>query len=120
VFDTEVGLLTKEEKVIVENKSTLDLNYPLFKDDALLIQGLKQVSIKNKINKQEINMTFDDFPICGIWTSRTGHKCPFISIEPLSGMADTAGMPKELIDKEFIQSIYPDDKYSTKFTIEIK
>ncbi len=117
LLDKEVNLITDKEKLIVDNDQKLDLNYDLFKDDALIFEGVQKVTLKNKMNNQEVKMTFDNFPLLGIWTK--GQNCPFICLEPWHGLADYVGGPREIIDKAYIESLYPDDKFCTLYTIEI-
>lgn len=118
VIDTEVGLLTNEEELIVDNASTLDLSYDLFKHDTLIFEGLNRVKLKNKINDEEIVFDFTGFPLLGVWTSTKAPKCPFIAIEPWHGVADRVGHPRELIDKDYIQSLLPNRKFSAIFRME--
>lgn len=120
VFDNEVGLVSREEKIILENNNSLDLKYYMFKNDALIFEDINNVSLKNKVNEEEININCEGFPLLGVWTKITKDKCPFLSIEPWYGMADYVGQPKELRNKDYIQSVYPDDKFVAKYSIEIK
>jgi len=120
LVDPEVGLITRQEQLVMENQDKLDLRYALFENDALIFENINKVTLKNKINEEEIKINCEGFPLLGLWTSKNEKKCPFISIEPWYGMADYVGSPKELRDKEHIQSVYPDDKFVAKYTIEIK
>jgi galactose mutarotase-like enzyme len=120
VVDEEVGLLTRDEELVLDNHNLLDLNYDLFNHDTLIFEGINRVSLKNKLNDQEVNLSCEGFPLLGIWTSKTAKHCPFICLEPWYGVADFVGSPKELIDKEYIQSLYPDDKFKAVYKIEIK
>ncbi len=121
IIDSEVGLVTKEEQVILENQDKLDLSYSLFeKYDALILEDINQVTLKNKVNDSEVKMTCVNFPLLGLWTSRKDKNCPFICIEPWSGMADYVGLPQEISDKAYIQSVYPDDKFRAMYTLELK
>jgi len=118
VIDTEVNLVKKEEKQIIDKKDKLDLDYSLFEDDILIFEDVSKVILKNKINDEKIRITHD-FPLLGIWTSRRNPKCPFISLEPLHGIGDYVGIPQEISDKPFIQSVLPNGKFRTKYTLEI-
>src|SRR5690606_8361708 len=47
VIDSEVGLLTRDEKVILENEDKLQLSYELFQDnDTLILEGVNKVSLR--------------------------------------------------------------------------
>lgn len=114
VLDPEVGLLTKDEELIVNQSRTLDLSYDLFKNDTLIFEGVDRVKLKNKLNDEEILLEFPDFPLLGVWTSQQAPKCPFIAIEPWHGVADYVGSPRELIDKPYIESLLPNHKFKTE------
>lgn len=114
VLDPEVGLLTKDEELIVNQSRTLNLSYDLFKNDTLIFEGVDRVKLKNKLNDEEILLEFPDFPLLGVWTSQQAPKCPFIAIEPWHGVADYVGSPRELIDKPYIESLLPNHKFKTE------
>lgn len=118
VMDPEVKLLLKEEKVLVKDQSTLTLAADLFKNDALMIPDVKKVALKNTFNDQEVILNLPDFPLLGLWMKDANS--PFIALEPLSGVPDYVGRPRELVDKDYIQSLIPDSKFSATYSIEIK
>lgn len=120
VVDTEVNLIKHDESIVMENQDKLQLRYALFDHDTLIFDDIDHVTLKNNINDEEIKMTFHNFPLLGLWTSPKKHECPYICIEPWSGMADYVGVPQEFSDKAYIQSVYPDDKYVAMYTIEVK
>lgn len=120
MIDQEVGLLSHDEKLIVDNASKLDLNYDLFAQDALIFEGVQKVALKNKVNDQEVVMDLTGFPLLGVWTSRKAPKCPFICLEPWYGVADRVGGPRELVDKDYIQSLLPDSKFRSVLSLEFK
>ncbi len=117
ILDKEVSLLTHELKDIMKNQDKLDLRYDMFDIDTLILEDINHVALKNKLNDQEIIMNCQSFPLMGIWTKA---KCPYICLEPWCGAPDYAGGPVELRDKAYIQSVYPDDKFVAKYSLEIK
>jgi len=118
IIDKEVGLMSFDEEVILERAQNLDLKYYMFKNDALVFEDINEVTLKNKINDEEIQLKCEGFPLLGIWTAKAN--CPFLALEPWYGMADYVGQPKEIRDKEYIQSVYPDDKFVCMYSLEIK
>ncbi|HEY8365444.1 MAG TPA: aldose 1-epimerase family protein [Haloplasmataceae bacterium] len=120
LIDKEVGLLSKEEKMILEKQSILPLSYDLFSLDTIILENINKVTLKNNINDEEIKISCFNFPILALWTSQKAKNCPFISIEPWYGLPDYVGIPQEISDKDYIQSVYPNDKFRTMYTIEIK
>ena len=120
VLDKEVKLMSREEKTILEQDSKLNLQYKAFENDALILEGINRVTLRNKLNDQAIKMNFEGFPLLGVWTPVDKGKAPLISLEPLYGMADYVGGPKEIRDKDYIETVYPDNKFTTKYTLEIE
>jgi len=119
VLDSEVGLLTYEEKVIGDKIDTLPLTYELFKEnDTLILENINQVSLKNRVNDDEVKLTTFSFPLLAVW-SPNRMKSPFVCLEPWQGAPDYVGLPQELSDKAYIESVYPGGKFRSMFTIDI-
>ena len=104
-------------KKINSNNGTVDLNYTLFEKDALVFKHLKsnQVILKEK-EKAIIKITFDDFPYLGIWTKPNAS---FICIEPWCGLADNINHNGNIMKKEGINILQPNESFQRKIKIEI-
>ncbi|QVK17329.1 aldose 1-epimerase family protein [Mycoplasmatota bacterium] len=120
VVDKEVNLITNEETLVMENQDKLNLRNAMFEDNTLIFENIDKVTLKNNINDEEVKLTCHNFPLLGLWTRKKEDKCPYICIEPWYGIADYVGGPREISDKAYIQSVIPDDKFVSKYTIEIK
>lgn len=84
----------------------LDLNYPLFKGDALVIDDLNsdEVSVCSRKSSKSVTLRAKNFPYWGFWTPAQGG-APFICIEPWHGHADYIDFAGELKDKEGIKKL---------------
>jgi len=112
------GISEKVELISLEN-STLTLNEALFKDDALVIQNLKnkEINLKSSKNSRYIKMAFKGFPYLGLWSKPTG--APFICIEPWHGVADFIGHNKKLENKKGIITLAKNEIFRSSYTISI-
>ena len=60
-------------------------------------------------------MYFPEFPFLGIWTQQNA---PFICLEPWLGIADSQNTNQQIIDKEGIQILKPDQQKEVDLKIE--
>ena len=104
------------QEIILENNK-LQLNYTLFKDDALIFKNLKSNSIEIVENDNPIlKFTFDDFPNFGIWTKENA---PFICLEPWFGYSDTIDASGKITEKQGITILESNKNFSASFSIQI-
>ena len=103
-------LLTAEglthERIPTLDGTELNLNYELFKDDALVLDDLKsdEVSVCSRKSSKSLTVRAKNFPYWGLWTPAKGG-APFICIEPWHGHADYIDFEGELKDKEGINKL---------------
>lgn len=98
----------------------LDLNYELFKDNALVFDDLKsdEISVCSRKSSKTLTIRAKDFPYWGIWTPVQGG-APFICIEPWHGHADYEDFTGELKDKEGIRKLEVDETFETEISFII-
>ena len=98
----------------------LDLNYELFKGDALVFDDLKsdEISVCSRKNSKTLTIRAKDFPYWGIWTPAQGG-APFICIEPWHGHADYEDFTGELKDKEGIRKLAVGETFQTEISFII-
>lgn len=102
---------------IVSKNQQLALNYALFEKDALVFKNIESKEIElHYNNKPYIKISFSDFKHLGIWTKPNA---PFLCVEPWMGYADKSNSNGKLLEKESIQTINPNEKFSCEFSIEI-
>ena len=113
----ENDLLSNKQSVLHLNNNQLDLNYDLFKNDALVFKQLKTKSI-TILEKATpfLKVHFSAFPNLGIWTKLNA---PFICIEPWFGYSDSNESNGNLSEKEAILDLASKATFQSNFTIEI-
>ena len=95
----------------------LDLNYDLFKGDALIFDDLQsdEISVCSRKNSKSLTVRAKDFPYWGIWTPAQGG-APFVCIEPWHGHADYVDFDGELKDKEGIRALGVGETFATEIS----
>ena len=113
------GPLSRDRVPTLSGK-TLDLNYELFKGDALVFDDLKsdEISICSKKSSKKITVQAKGFPYWGIWTPDKGG-APFLCIEPWHGHADFADFSGDLTSKDGINKIEVGQSFGTNYTFII-
>lgn len=108
------GALTRD-KIPTLDGTELDLNYDLFKNDALAFDDLKsdEISVCSRKSSKSLTIRAKNFPYWGIWTPAKGG-APFICIEPWHGHADYEDFTGELKDKEGIINLPVGETFSTE------
>ena len=99
------GTLTHDRVPTIDGKE-LDLNYELFKGDALVFDDLKsdEISICSRKSKKSITVRAKGFPYMGIWTPAQGG-APLLCIEPWLGHADYDDFTGDITEKEGINKL---------------
>lgn len=103
----------------LEREDRIKLNHDLFQEDALIFKDLKsrKATLKNRLDSNEIEVTFNDFEYLGIWAKTDGD---FVCIEPWLGISDNSDTNNELKDKEGIIELEPNGNYQASYSIKIK
>lgn len=112
------GLIRKEPVALLDNTNTLPLTKELFYGDALVFKDLRSNSISIVSDKTEhgLRLQYDDFPYMGIWSAKNAD---FVCIEPWCGIADSVDTSGNLIDKEGIHTLSPDESFTRSWSVEI-
>lgn len=112
------GLFNGETAAVPLKNSQLDLDYNLFKKDALVFKHIEAKSVTLKSNKSSkfIKLEYPHFEYLGIWTKENA---PFVCIEPWLGIADSEGEQKDFTQKEGIQKLRHGHVFETVFCISI-
>lgn len=107
----------------ISNLETLELNPKSFEKDAIIFTNIDELSIKNKKEDNYIKVSFEDFPLVGIWSPYYKDEnltAPFICIEPWYGLADSVNSDKIYKNKKFINKLNVGETFTTDYAIEIK
>jgi galactose mutarotase-like enzyme len=111
------NLITPSGITIETENGILPLDYKLFENDALVFTGLQSRSVELlEDSKPLLRISFEKMPHMGIWTKINA---PFICIEPWQGYADTVNATGNLVEKEGIIILQPEEEYSTGYSIQI-
>lgn len=113
----ENDLISNKKKQLELEDKKIDLNYPLFENDALIFKSLESNSLTILENsKPFLKVSFEGFPSLGIWTKK---EAPFLCIEPWFGYSDTKEKFGNLFEKEGIQILKENEFFDSKYSIEI-
>src|SRR5574344_636857 len=99
-------------------KRIISLDRNTFKNDALIMKGIKskRVSLKDKReNKTLLTMEFEEFPYLALWSKQNA---PFICIEPWIVHSDTVKCSGLFTEKNDIISLLPNESFECKYTVE--
>ena len=109
------------DKIPTINGDTLNLNYELFKGDALVFDDLKsdEISICSKKSSKKITLQAKGFPFMGIWTPNQGG-APFLCIEPWQGHADFTDFDGDITQKDGIIKLEVAQSFGTNYTFIIE
>lgn len=115
----ENGLISDQQKAILENSSKLALDKHMFDNDALIFKNLKskEVTLNHKDKGPILSLEFEDFDYLGIW-AKPG--APFICLEPWLGIADSSDSNHDFKNKEGILRLEPNQIKKNSFSITIE
>lgn len=117
-LNTETGL--RNGKITEENiGSQLNLNYDLFKNDAIIFEGLKskKVILQSPKTDHKVIFDFDGWEYLAFWTKKPG--TPFICIEPWLGITDPDNSDQQLESKLGIQKLEPNKEKEIAYKIKV-
>ncbi len=110
-------MMNKFKKEIPLDNNKLFMSPEVFKNDALIMDNLKvrEVAIKNTKNPYVVKVIFEDFKYLGIWTKYM--RSNYVCIEPWSSLPDANYIDKQLLNKQDIISLQPNEKKELTYTM---
>lgn len=111
------------KSISVDSLNTIYLSPELFKKDALIYTNIDGINIKSKKENHYINVSFDNFPLVGIWSpyyKDTNSIAPFICIEPWYGLADNVNSDKIYKNKNYINKLSIKGSFNVSYSINIE
>ena len=113
------GALTNNRIPIIDG-TELNLNYEMFKDDALIFDDLKsdEISICSHKSSKSITIQAKNFQFWGIWTPDKGG-APFLCIEPWHGHADFVNFQGDIKEKDGINTLSPNEIFNSEYSFII-
>lgn len=111
------GTLDFVNTISYKNINEINLDYKYFEIDAIVIPNVKSQSVK-LVNKENKGIKFDflGFPSLAIWTKPNA---PFVCLEPWIGYADHHDSNYQFIEKDNMQFLNPEEKFSVTYAITI-
>lgn len=111
------GTLDFVNTISYKNINEINLEYKYFEIDAIVIPNVKSQSVK-LVNKENKGIKFDflGFPSLAIWTKPNA---PFVCLEPWIGYADHHDSNYQFIEKDNMQFLNPEEKFSVTYAITI-
>ncbi|ULQ52364.1 aldose 1-epimerase family protein [Flavihumibacter fluvii] len=110
------GLLTSNHEPVILQDHVLPLRKELFAEDAVVLKGLADNTIRLACSKHShgIDFSWTDFPFFGIWAAPGA---PFVCLEPWCGIADHVHHDLQLTTKEGIQSLPPGETWTRQWQV---
>ena len=91
-----------------------------FAHDALIIEEMQVTSTElcDKQGKAFLRVDCPQAEAYGIWAPyKPG--CPFVCLEPWCGLCDKLGFTDDISDRTYIHRVFPGEKYSFTYSIEV-
>ncbi len=103
----------------IDNTKKLPLTHSLFKDRAVILEGVlsESVTLKSDQSKLGIKVGIKDFSYLGVWSSQK--EANFVCIEPWYGVTDAENATGNIKEREGIESLAIGKTFEMKYFIEI-
>lgn len=111
----KTNLLIDKKFPLLNNEKEIEITKEIFEPDALIISGLKSKKLRIK-GKNEIEFTFGDAPVLGIW-AKPG--APYVCIEPWHGINDNPIPWNDISEKREIRSLEAGGRFDFPWKAEI-
>lgn len=118
VIEPEFGFFTGERTPFLNNENKINLNYDLFKIDAVTFTDLKSKKVTLKSDKSKENVVFEykDFPYIAFWTKKDA---PFVCVEPWFTHGDFINFEGEHDKKEGMLNLAPNENFNCEYSFTI-
>jgi galactose mutarotase-like enzyme len=113
---TKEGYIGTSPEPLLTNTNKLPLKKQLFYQDAIVLKDLKsdQISIRSDKHPHGIDFSFPGFPFFGIWAFKDAD---FVCLEPWCGIADSVNHTQNLKEKEGIQKLESQKKWTRQWSV---
>jgi len=110
--------LSHEEHEALFESDTLEVTNSMFDVDALIFRGLKSnaVTLRSKLSEKSVRVEYPGFTYLGIWSKP---KAPYLCIEPWYGVDDFVNSNGDLMKKEGVEIIDPNQAFNCEYKIII-
>ncbi|MGX5816951.1 aldose 1-epimerase family protein [Chitinophaga lutea] len=109
------GLISDTPVPYLQHTQELPLRKEMFREDALVFKHLAStsLSIRSAKTPHGVEVHFPGFPYLGIWAARNAD---FVCIEPWYGIADHESATGNIIEKEGMLILGPDEVFQTQWS----
>lgn len=116
-IDLENSLLLPETYPLLQNEKTIIITEDIFKNDALIFEGVKSANITliRKSDLRKVIFNLGNSPYLGIW-AKPG--APYVCIEPWYGLNDSHEKKSDLSEKVGIQKLTSDEFFTFTWDAE--
>ncbi len=114
------GYTSAQKREIALEGRNIAITAELFKDDALIFEGGQcfDISLLDTEQSPYLRVRYDA-PVVGLWSKPCDGYAPFVCIEPWYGRCDSEGYSGEFKDRDWTQSLAPNESFTTSITIDI-
>ncbi len=118
IIEPEFGFFTGETVPFLKNENKINLNYDLFKIDAVTFTDLKSKKVILKSDKSTENVVFEykNFPYIAFWTKKDA---PFVCVEPWFTHGDFIDYTGEHDKKNGMLKLSPKETFNCEYSFTI-
>lgn len=116
-IDLERSLRIPKTVPLLNNESEITVTEEIFKEDALIFEGVKSenITLKSKATNRSIRFTLGKAPYLGIW-AKPG--APYVCIEPWCGVNDSTEKKADFSLKDGIQKLDENESFTFVWSAE--
>lgn len=119
-FSPTVYMNGHDELYPLREDRFIDLCHDLFDEDAIILKNMARgVTLRSRISRREVRVTYPDLPYLGIWHwPKTD--APYVCIEPWSSLPSRQDVVEEFTCKSDMVQLVPTQIYETTWSINIQ
>lgn len=110
-IDLDYSLRLPDSCPLLRNEKTITVTADIFKEDALILEGVKseKITLESSDTARRIVFTLGKSPYLGIW-AKPG--APYVCIEPWFGINDSTEKKADLSEKDGIQKLEEKESFT--------
>lgn len=118
-IDLVNSLRLPETTPLLKNEREITITEDIFKEDALIFEGVKSenITLISQSSERKISFNLGNAPYLGIW-AKPG--APYVCIEPWCGVNDSTEKKADFSQKDAINSVNANDSFTFTWYAEFK
>lgn len=118
-IDLVNSLRLPETTPLLKNEREITITEDIFKEDALIFEGVKSenITLISQSSERKISFNLGNAPYLGIW-AKPG--APYVCIEPWCGVNDSTEKKTDFSQKDAINSVNANDSFTFTWYAEFK